>query len=144
MELSLQSRHQVMTTIDGVIKRAALPRVAGLGRHGMRGAFAVGAAGAAFSHIAPAVGSCEPHSSSIQKPATPYPSLANAATIKRSSSHIFAQTSGKAGNDHNQFACLDWLRHMHLETRCQRPHSILTSGIRRQRHCGNAPSSLRP
>jgi hypothetical protein len=83
-------------------------------------------------------------SSSIQKPATPYPSVASAATIKRLSSHIFAQTSGKAGNDHDQFACLDWLRHMHLETRRQRPHSILTSGIRRQRHCRNAPSSLRP
>jgi hypothetical protein len=47
-----------MTTIDGVIKRAALPRVAGLGGRGMRIAVAVGAAGAAFSHIAPAVGSC--------------------------------------------------------------------------------------
>jgi len=47
-----------MTTIDGVIKRAALPRVAGLGRRGMRVAVAVGATGAAFSHIALAVGSC--------------------------------------------------------------------------------------
>ena len=46
-----------MTMIDGVIKRAALPRVAGLGRRGMRVAVAVGAAGAAFSHIARAVGS---------------------------------------------------------------------------------------
>ena len=45
-----------MTTIDGVIKRAALPPVAGLGRHAMRVEVAVGAAGAAFSHIAPAVG----------------------------------------------------------------------------------------
>ena len=44
--------------IDGVIKRAALPRVAGLGRHGTLDAVAVGAAGAAFSHIARAVGSC--------------------------------------------------------------------------------------
>jgi len=47
-----------MTAIDGVIKQAALPRVAGLGRRGMRDAVAVGAAGAAFSHIARAVGSC--------------------------------------------------------------------------------------
>jgi len=44
-----------MTMIDGVIKRAALPRVAGLGRRGMRVAVAVGAAGGAFSHIARAV-----------------------------------------------------------------------------------------
>jgi len=44
-----------MNTIDGVIKRAALPRVAGLGGRGMAVAVAVGAAGAAFSHIARAV-----------------------------------------------------------------------------------------
>ena len=54
--------------IDGVIKRAALPRVAGLGRHGMRGAVAVGAAGAAFSHIARAVGSCATALSLVKRP----------------------------------------------------------------------------
>jgi len=44
-----------MTTIDGVVKRTALPPFAGLGRLGMRDAVAVGAAGALFSHIAQAV-----------------------------------------------------------------------------------------
>jgi hypothetical protein len=57
MEKSLQSRHQgdvirVMTTIDGVVKRFALPPVAGLDINGRRGAIGVGAAGRVFWHIA--------------------------------------------------------------------------------------------
>jgi len=41
-----------MTTIDGVVKRFALPPDAGLDGNGRRGAVGVGAAGGVFSHIA--------------------------------------------------------------------------------------------